>query len=416
MPIETEAWVLHRAREGEKGPARLALETITLPDLTDDQMLVEPLYGCWEGNMTHAVLREPLDVCAMRGEEKVVLGNAGTVRVLEVGRAVRDVRPGDVAILSAIGSHDEHGFMIQAYAYDAPGTVGMLARRVVLRRENLLYVLRESAFSPREWAAFSLRFPTAWANWRLAFGAYRLQMTERMCPEPFVAGWGGGVTLAELLLARQEGCRVAMIASRPERLAQIRALGIEPIDRRTFPDLDFDEARYAADGDYRKAYRRSEEAFLDALGTAGGGRDVAVFLDHVGAPVFRATVKALGRQGVLATAGWRRGMKTTLLRAIECINHHLYVHTHGARAEEGIEAIEHGEATGWMPPLERETCAWRDVGELAEECIRDRVASYFPMFAVNAHAAHDAVARPGERRRPAAPAGPLQRSSASLPP
>lgn len=404
MPIETEAWVLRRARPDESGPARLALETIELPDLADDRILVEPLYGCWEGNMTHAVLRDPIDVCAMRGEEEIVLGNAGTVRVLEVGRAVRDVRPGDVAILSAIGSHDEHGFMIQAYAYDTPGTVGVLARRIVLKRENLLHVLRDSAWSPRDWAAFALRFPTAWANWRLAFGAYRLQMTERMCAEPFVVGWGGGVALAELLLARQAGCRVAMIASRPERLARIRALGIEPIDRRQFPDLDFDEARYAADGDYRRAYRRSEETFLDALRTAGGGRDVAIFIDHVGAPVFRATVKALGRQGVLATAGWRRGMRTTLVRAIECINHHLYVHTHGARAEEGVEAIAHGEATGWMPPLERETCAWADIGDFAEACAHDRVASYFPMFAVNAATAHDGVAGRRTERRPAAAA------------
>lgn len=396
MPLETEAWVLHRARPDEAGaPARLALETITLPDLRPDQLLAEPLYGCWEGNMTHALLRDPVDVCAMRGEDPVVLGNAGTVRVLEVGRDVEDVRPGDVAILSAIGSQDEHGFMIQAFAYDAPGTIGMLARHVPLTRRNLLYVLRETIYSARDWAAFSLRFPTAWANWRLAYGAYRLQMTERLCPEPFVVGWGGGVTLAELLLAKQHGCRVAMIASRPERLAQIAALGIVPIDRRAFPDLDFDDERYARDGDYRKAYRRSEETFLDALRTAGGGREVAIFLDHVGAPVFRATVKALGRQGVIATAGWRRGMKTTLLRAIECINHHLYVHSHGAREDEGVEAIEHGEATGWMPPPEREVCAWRDLADFAAACAADRVASYFPSFAVAADLPEQLAARGG---------------------
>lgn len=383
MPIETEAWVLRRARDGESGPAHLELDTIRLPDLAPDQMLVEPLYGCWEGNMTHALLRDPIDVCALREEDPVVLGNAATVRIVEVGREVRDVRPGDRAVLSAIGSQDAHGFMIQAYAYDAPGTIGMLAKRVPLRRRNLLYVLGETSYSMRDWAAFSLRFPTAWANWRLAFGAYRLQMTERLCPEPFVVGWGGGVTLAELLLAKQHGCRVAMIASRPERLAQIAALGIVPIDRRQFPDLDFDEARYARDADYRRAYKRSEESFLDALRTAGEGREVAIFLDHVGAPVFRATVKALGRQGVIATAGWRRGMKTTLLRAIECINHHLYVHSHGAREDEGVEAILHGEATGWMPPPEPAISPWERIGEFADECAADRVASYFPMFAVN---------------------------------
>ncbi len=36
MSIATEVWVLHRARPGETGPARLALETIALRDLRDD--------------------------------------------------------------------------------------------------------------------------------------------------------------------------------------------------------------------------------------------------------------------------------------------------------------------------------------------------------------------------------------------
>src|SRR5690606_25381521 len=107
-----------------------------------------------------------------------------------------------------------------------------------------------------------------------------------------------------------------------------------------------------------------------------------------------------GRQGVLATAGWRRGMKTTLLRAIECINHHVYVHTHGARLDEGLEAIAHAEATGWMPPLQRETAAGARSGESAADCSGARGASCLRMCAVAAEGAPGGGAGRGERQAP----------------
>ena len=58
-------------------------ETIELPVLGPEDLIVEPLHGCWEGNMTHAVARDPIDVCAARAEDAIVLGNAGAVRVVD---------------------------------------------------------------------------------------------------------------------------------------------------------------------------------------------------------------------------------------------------------------------------------------------------------------------------------------------
>jgi hypothetical protein len=83
--ITTEAWVLHRGPSGEPGPAELKKERFTFPDIMEYEVLAEPIYGSWEGNMTHALARDPVDVCRQRCEEKVVLGNAGVVRALKTG-------------------------------------------------------------------------------------------------------------------------------------------------------------------------------------------------------------------------------------------------------------------------------------------------------------------------------------------
>ena len=54
----TEAWVLYRGDNGA-GPGHLEFESISFPGLGDDEVLVEPLYGAWEANMSHAVDRDP---------------------------------------------------------------------------------------------------------------------------------------------------------------------------------------------------------------------------------------------------------------------------------------------------------------------------------------------------------------------
>ena len=89
----TEAWVLHRgsndSSDGEPGAFRL--EEYSFSELTPHEVLAEPLYGCWEANMTHAVRRSPVDVCRQRGEDRIVIGNGGLVRILQVGDAVKSV-------------------------------------------------------------------------------------------------------------------------------------------------------------------------------------------------------------------------------------------------------------------------------------------------------------------------------------
>jgi NADPH:quinone reductase-like Zn-dependent oxidoreductase len=385
--ITTEAWVLHRGikdvSDGELGELRL--ETYTFPELTPHEVLAEPLYGCWEGNMTHAVRRTPLDVCRQRGEERVVVGNAGVVRILQIGDAVKSVRPGDVCMVYGAGETDEFGYMTKALAYDAPHTMGVLAKRCKLAESTVLPIPLATRYSFRQWAAFAVRYVTAWANWRVAYGCWNVQMSDEAMPAPFVWAWGGGTAFAEVDLARLRGCRAAMISSHPERLALIARAGIEPIDRREFAALSFDEKKYADDPKFRKAYQAAEAVFLDKVKDITGGYGVSIFVDHIGTPVTRATLRALARQGVITTAGWKHGMATTSMRAIECIERHVHVHTHYARRSEARAAMAAAESTGWMPPIgETEVVVeWEDIPRLAEAHAADRVESYFPVFRVN---------------------------------
>jgi NADPH:quinone reductase-like Zn-dependent oxidoreductase len=382
--ITTEAWVLRRG-SGGKGSALdtddFRREPFSFPDLEDDELLVEPLFGGWEGNMSHALARRPVDVCRQRGEEKVVLGNSGVLRVLQAGAAVRGIEEGEVGMLFGAGQMDALGYMTLAFAYDAPGTVGLLAKRTKIHARSFV-PLPASPYSHEQWAGSSLKYTTAWSNWKVAHGAYRLQVSEAEDAAPHVWAWSGGTAFAELDLARRRGCRVAMLSGSDARLEVLREAGIPGIDRRRFPDLELDEQRYAADPAYKQRYQASEAALLAEVRERTQGRGAAIFVDYVGGPLARATQKAIGREGVLTTAGWMLGMHTPLNRAIECIHRHIHVHTHYARRSEMIEAMDCSVRTGWMPAV-TEVHDWDDVPLLARAAAAGATRSFFPVYRVN---------------------------------
>ena len=398
-----EAWVLRQGadRQGRAGnpgnpggpgpgpgpgpaaPARLELAEVDLGPIADTEVLVEPIYGCWEGNMFHALNRDPVDVCRQRGEPWVVIGNAGVVRVLRAGRSVPDRPEGSHCLVFPNADPDPHGYMRRAYAYDATATIGLLARTTKIPACALLPVPAGTRFTLRQWAAFSARYITAWSNWQVAHACWRSQMTEADQARPHVWAWGGGVALAETTLAARLGADAAMISSRDARLAQIAALGVVPIDRREFAELAYDPARYRTDPAYRAAYRAAEDRFLDIVDANTGGRRVSIFVDNIGLPVHRATLRALARQGVLATCGWRHGMHLSTVRAVECIERHIHVHTHYARAAEGLAAIRYAEETGWIPPDTTRVWSWHEVPALAEQYRAGQVDDYFALYQIN---------------------------------
>ena len=384
--IKTEAWVLHIGPE-QPEPAILRKEDFSFPDITEDEVLVEPLYGCWEANMTHAIERKPIDICRQRREGRVVLGNSGVVRVLRTGASIKHLHAGDFALYFGAGSTDPSGYTLIVAGYDTPGSIGLLAKQIKLRPEQILPLPKQTRYSLRQWAAFSLRYLTAWSNWHVAYGAWRLQTSKEEVPDEhtFVWGWGGGVVLAELALAKLKGCQVSMISSQDERLKLIQEMGITPVDRRLFAALDFDEEQYKLDLAYKHRYLEAEKALLDCIRESTHGRGVSIFIENIGMPVFRATAKALARLGVVTTCGWKRGMNLQLIRAIEGINRHIYVHTHYARYSEGVAAIIFAEETGWIPPDTTEVYGWENIPQLARDYSAGMITSYFPLFQVNAH-------------------------------
>ena len=382
MSHTTEAWVLYAGTSDKPERAELVREAFTFDDISSEEVLVKPLYGCWEGNMGHALERTPVDICKQRGEDKLVFGNAGVVEILDVGADVTTVRPGDKAILFCNGEWDRFGYPKKIFGYDCPNTIGMLARKTKLHQKQVIRIPESSAHDLARWAAFSLRYVTAWSNWRLAWGMLRMQLTEHELPSPVVWGWGGGVSLAELHLAHLQGCRAFQVSSRPDRQERARELGITPIDRKEFKDLAYDEKRYKTDAEYKARYRASEKRFLAMVEELTGGQGVNIFLDYVGSPVIRATLKVMARQGVLATAGWKEGMHLWFMRAIECIDRHQHVHTHYARYSEGVQAVNFAAANGWLPTVDERIYTYDEIPECAADYDAGKF-TYFPVFQVN---------------------------------
>jgi NADPH:quinone reductase-like Zn-dependent oxidoreductase len=381
MVTKAEAWVLHAGDGGKPDRAKLSREMIDIPPLRDREVLVEPLYGCWEGNMDHALNRRPIDICIQRREPKVVIGNSGVVRVLQIGYGVTTVEPGQIAILFCVGDTDRFGYPDKIMAYDLVGSMGCLATKMKCFDHNLIAVPEGTQFSLAQWAAFSLRYVTAWSNWELAHGVFRIQVSKEQLLAPNVWGWGGGTTQAELDLARLHGCRVVMISGNDHHLARIAAAGIQPLDRRQFGELGFDEERYKKDAEYREKYKLIEASFLNEVRRRTKGEMVQIFIDYVGGSVYRLTLRALSREGVITTAGWKEGMTLTQLRAKECIDRHQHVYSHYAKYSQGVAAVAYAELHGWMPLVDERIYTFDQIPELAEDYHASRT-DYFPCYSI----------------------------------
>lgn len=388
MSVTTEAWVLHAHPPREQRPTDvedvLRRETFTFPDPDEDEVLVEPLYGSYEANMDHALTRDPVDICRQRGEEAIVIGNLGVVRVLKPGSPERTaLREGDVCIVMPFGKQDPYGYAELVYAYDMPGTSGLMTKRTKIRAENLLPVPEGSAYTLPQWAAYA-RYFTAWDNWSVAYQCWQVQMRGQKPADHLVFAWGGGVSVAELELARRAGFRVAMTASTDDRLSYLRAKGIQPVDRRFFPDLGRNGQGERLDTITEDRYRASEREFLRVVSDLSGDAGVAIFIDHIGAPVHKATLKALAREGVLTTAGWKGGMDMLNRRATECIKRHLHVHTHVWHFQDSPLIRDYQEKTGWIADIDSDAIyGFDEIPALAQDYRSEKLNTYFPIYQVN---------------------------------
>src|SRR6185503_4578025 len=281
--FKTEAWVLEKGTTNE--PGELKLEEIEFAPLEAGEVLAEPIYGCWEGNMTHALERDPVDVVRQRGEERIILGNAGVLRVLETHPTVKSVKVGDICVTCPIGTLDKHGYIIRVWAYDEPQSMGLLAKQIKLREYQLIPLPANTKHSYKQWAAGSLKYSTAWSNWKVAYGCWTQQMSNETLSPPYAWGWGGGVAFGEVALAKMYGFRGAMVSSIDERLKLIEKMQITPVDRREFMDLNYNDDLYKTDRNYKKKYLKAENTFLAKVFEQTQDNGVSIFIDNIGEPV-----------------------------------------------------------------------------------------------------------------------------------
>ncbi|MFD5186336.1 zinc-binding alcohol dehydrogenase family protein [Streptomyces sp. NPDC058372] len=354
--------------------------------LDEGEALVEPIIGSWEANMDHALTRSPIDVCSSRGEDAVVLGNLGVVRVLKMnaGRSTEvSAREGDLCLLMPFGKTDRFGYAELAHAYDAPGTIGLLAKQSKMDARLLLPLPEGTAYSLSQWASYG-RYFTAWDNWSKAYGCWRTQVADDDPAHHLVFGWGGGVAFAELMLARRAGFRVAMAAGSDERVAFLREHGITPVDRRRFPALSRPNRREQADRERHEQRRKSVEDFLHVTRELSDGHGVAIFADNIGEPLYDVTLGALAREGVVTTCGWKAGMRLAHLRGAESIGRHIHVNTHVWRLPDSPGIRDFQETEGWMAPAGSDVQYDFDrVPDLADDYANGRIGSYFPTYSVN---------------------------------
>ncbi|MFJ2885075.1 zinc-binding alcohol dehydrogenase family protein [Streptomyces sp. NPDC087305] len=368
------------------GPgAALRRDRFPFGPLEEGEALVEPILGSWEANMDHALTRSPIDVCSSRGEDAVVLGNLGVVRVLQVNARSGEfpVREGDLCLLMPFGRQDRFGYAELAYAYDCPGTIGLLAERTKLDARLLLPLPDGTPYSLPQWAAYG-RYFTACDNWQKAYGCWRTQVADDDPANHLVFGWGGGVAFAELTLARRAGFRVAMTAGSDERIAFLREHGITPVDRRHFPDLSLPGRRERTDRDRHQRRRASVEELLDVVRNLSDGHGVSIFVDNIGEPLYDVTLNALAREGVVTTCGWKAGMRLSHLRGAESIARHLHVNTHVWRLPDSPGIRDFMETESWIAPKGSDVIYDFDrVPELADDYASGRIGSYFPLYRVN---------------------------------
>lgn len=357
--IESEAWVLKRDEKG------FIKKNIVIENLKEDEVLLKPLYGCLEGNMVHAINNDPINIFDERKEDEIVLGNAGVLEIERLGSKSKNFKVGDKVIYFCNGESDKYGYPLKITGYDKSNSMGVLSKRIKLNEKEILKIPENKNISLEQWAAFSLKFITAWSNWKVAYNAWKIQMPEIEPKDIYVFGWGGGVTYAELLLAKKYGCKCYMITSKEENIKLCKENKIDVFNRSGIDS------------------NKIEKELLEYINTKTNNKGVSIFIDNIGRDVYKITTKALGRQAVITTSGWKTGGMLPILRQNECQNRHIHVFTHYAKMQEGIEAIDFAQKNLWLPPACEKVYQWDEIPNLIEDYKLGNLKTYFPIFKIN---------------------------------
>lgn len=266
----------------------LALDELQLAELGPTSVHMRILAVSAEHNVAHAALADTVNIAEILGG-KIYPGNSATAEVIAVGDLVTHVAPGDIVITHSSGAQDEFGFMVRAWAYDQPNSIGWYGEEAMVDQSQVIKAPLDCGLNLWEIAALPLRAPTAYHMWRRALGIYRVKIDDERKSRLQVLAFGGGVSELFLMLAKSQGHRAIFCSGTAERRAHLEAMGIDTIDQTKYN-------RFATQADI-KAFYKDVKAMTD------GGADIVC--DLLRGPVFDAGLAVMARGGVNVCAGWQ---------------------------------------------------------------------------------------------------------------
>ena len=287
---------------GHGGPEKLELHReVPVPRPGPGEVLVE--VGACGMNNTDIKVREgsygaeddPNAVSTWRaraGEESTLqfprIQGADTVgHIVAVGEGVRESRVGErIMVDFCIYNRPEGDDSLRDIDYYGHGRDGGFAEYMVVADGNAIKV--ESAMDDAELATFSCAYQT---------GEHMLERAGLAAGETvLVTGAAGGVGSGIIQLARARGAIPYAVTSRGKQAA-LRQLGAQA----TIPRQDFQGPEGT-----------DEQAFIDRVEQAMGGREVDVVADLVGGDLFNGLLRLLRPEGRYTTAGTIGGAVVTL--------------------------------------------------------------------------------------------------------
>jgi len=214
----------------------------------------------------------------------LIMGGDGAGVVDAVGAGVTAVRPGDSVLINP-GVADytcdfcragEHP-LCPNYGLLGEHLPGTLAEYVLVPEQNVARMPKlDPALSWAEAAAFSLVTLTAW---RMIVTRARVRAGETV----LVWGFGGGVALAAMRIAKLLGARTIVTSSSDAKLQEARRLGA---------DVTFNHRTQKVAQEVRALTQK---------------RGVDVVVDNVGEGTWNDSLRMLGRGGRLVTCGATTG-------------------------------------------------------------------------------------------------------------
>lgn len=290
-PGQMTAWVIRESRHGNPLQA-MQLETVPVPDIAADEVLIEIMAAGINFNGVWLCLGQPVPLSRLKtGYDFHIPGSDAAGIVRRVGAAVLRWKPGDQVVVHCNVSCRQcpacNGFDPMAcdqqriWGYET--NWGSLAPFAKVQVQQLL---------PKPphltWEAASSYGLCLFTAYRMLVTRARIQAGERV----LIWGGAGGLGVFAIQLCRLYGASSIAVVSSEEKAQFCRELGAEWAINRTHFDLS------TLDG---------VRDFGLKVRALTGGYDPDVIFEHVGQATFRASVYLCGKFGRIVVCGATTG-------------------------------------------------------------------------------------------------------------